>query len=93
MKKKNILRIAVVTLLILIIPMVAMQISEGVDWDLRDFATMGVLIFGTGLALDWVVRKLDKKKRAIALIAILAGFILIWAELAVGLMGTPIAGS
>ena len=56
MKKSNYLRIAGVTLLILVVPLVAMWPLDEFDWGFADFVIMGSMIFGTGLALDWVVR-------------------------------------
>ncbi|MFH6770171.1 hypothetical protein V8G56_15580 [Gaetbulibacter aquiaggeris] len=53
-----------------------------------------MLLLGLGFMLEVVLRKVQKKKNRIVLIAIiLIMFVLIWAELAVGLFGTPFAGS
>ena len=93
MKKSNYLRIAGVTLLILVVPLVAMWPLDEFDWGFADFVIMGSMIFGTGLALDWVVRKVDKKYRLLAVIGIILAFILLWAELAVGIFNSPLAGS
>lgn len=85
--------IAVVGVLLLI-PLVAMQFTDEVDWDVRDFIIMGVLLLGTGLLLELVLRKVKSLKNKVLIGgAILLGFFLIWAELAVGIFGTPFAGS
>jgi hypothetical protein len=63
------------------------------NWTLIDFITAGVLLFGTGFALNLVTRKVNKKYRLIALAAIIIAFLLTWVELAVGIFGTPFAGS
>ena len=85
--------LAVVTLL-LSIPFVAMQFTAEVNWSLTDFITMGVLLLGTGLLCELVIRKVTQTKHRIALCGvILLVLILIWLELAVGIFGTPFAGS
>ena len=44
-------RVALATAFILLLPLVAMQITDEVDWGLADFALAGVLLGGTGLLL------------------------------------------
>ena len=79
---------------LLLIPLVAMQFTTEVDWSTSDFVIMGVLLLGTGLLTELVLRKVKKTDHRIAIIlVILAAFFLIWAELAVGIFGTPLAGS
>ncbi len=52
------------------------------------------LLLGTGLICELVIRKINKIHYRIAICAaILAGLILIWAELAVGIFGTPLSGT
>ena len=59
-----------------------------------DFVVMGILLFGTGLAIEFAAKKLTNPVyRVAAIIVIVAALLLIWAELAVGLIGTPFAGS
>ena len=93
MKKKNTFVIFTVTLLILVVPLVAMWPLDEFDWGFADFVSIGAIIFGTGLLLDWVVRKVDKKYRLLVVIGIILAFFLIWAELAVGIFNSPIAGN
>ena len=45
-------RVALATALILLLPLVAMQITDEVDWGLADFAFAGALLGGTGLLLQ-----------------------------------------
>ncbi len=48
---------------------------------------------GTGLMVDLVLRKVTQTKYRIALCAaILICLLLVWAELAVGIFGSPLAG-
>jgi len=78
---------------ILLIPLIAMQFSNGVDWKILDFVIMGILLLGTGLLCELVLRKVKSTKGRIILCgAVLFSFLLIWAELAVGIFGTPFAG-
>jgi hypothetical protein len=71
-----------------------MQFSSEVNWSFFDFLVMGVLLLGVGLIFEVVLRKVPNKANRIALIAIiLIVFLLIWAEIAVGIFGTPFAGS
>ncbi|MFN0151693.1 MAG: hypothetical protein ACKVU1_13395 [bacterium] len=81
---KNITRVALVTAGLLLIPLVAMQFSSEVNWSLFDFIAMGAMIFVAGLMLDLVIRKTGKYRVAAAL-AIVAVFVWLWVELAVGL--------
>lgn len=83
-----------VVILILSIPLIAMQFTTEVKWDLSDFLVAGALLFSTGLALELVIRNLKSGTlRTIVLIVILTALFLIWAELAVGIFGTRFAGS
>lgn len=71
-----------------------MQFTEEVDWASRDFAIMAILIIGVGLSIDFAYRKVNSRiLRVISLFIIFGIFVLIWAELAVGIFGTPFAGT
>jgi peptidoglycan/LPS O-acetylase OafA/YrhL len=91
---KSLLRILVGTVLVLLIPLVAMQFSSDVDWNLTDFVIMGLLLLVTGAIYELaVLRVKSSKRRAVVAAMVLVVFLLIWAELTVGIFGTPIAGS
>jgi len=80
--------------LLLCLPLVAMQFSNEVNWSGFDFAVAGTLLLGTVLLCEWVLRKVRATKQRLWLLAgILLALFLIWAELAVGVFGTPLAGS
>jgi hypothetical protein len=77
--------IALATGLILLVPLVAMQFSSEVDWDLTDFITVGVLLFGVSSMFVLTARKVNQKYwTGLGVLFALAIFYL-WAELAVGI--------
>lgn len=80
--------------LLLFIPLFAMQVTTEVNWAVSDFVVMGILLFGTALAIEFILRNVRTFKSRILFCTIaLFIFLLIWAELAVGIFGTPIAGN
>lgn len=92
--KVRIYTILIVTAVILSIPLIAMQFTNEVKWGLFDFVVAGTLLLTTGLAIELVIRNVKTSKaRAILFFIILLALFLIWAELAVGIFGSPIAGS
>ena len=78
---------------LLAIPLVAMLFTDSVNWSLFDFIVAGILLYGTGIACEFVLRKASPKYKLIACAGILFLLFIIWAELAVGVFGTPFAGS
>jgi hypothetical protein len=93
-QNKRLFGIVFTVVLLLLIPLIAMQLTDEVNWNLFDFIVAGVLLLGTGLICEAVIRKVTKTGHRIAICgAILVGFLIIWAELAVGLFGTPFAGN
>ena len=94
MKTKRLTGILLTATFILLLPLIAMQFTGDVNWSLRDFVIMGILLYGTGLTIELVMRKVqNNKKRLLYCVAILGALFLIWAELAVGIFGSPFAGS
>jgi len=73
---------------LLLLPLVAMQFTDEVVWDLADFvifgALLGVALGGYELAMKLTVRA---AYRTAAGLAIAAAFFLIWLNLAVGIFG------
>lgn len=81
--------VAIVTGLILSVPLVAMQFTDEVKWSLPDFVVMGAIIFLTGLSFKLVTRSSPNIVYKIGFaFAIGAQFLMIWANLAVGLIGS-----
>lgn len=80
--------------LLLLIPLIAMQFTAEVNRTLFDFVIAGFLLLGTGLICELVVRKVKSMNHRLGFLAgILLVLFLVRAELAVGIFGTPFAGS
>lgn len=72
--------------LLLLLPLVAMQFTHEVDWQLSDFIVAGVLLFGTGVLCEYIFRKVPAKgTRILLLVSLLVLLLLVWAALAVGI--------
>lgn len=83
------LRIALATGLLLLVPLLAMQVTEQVDWSAGDFVAMGILSFTGGSALALVARKATRRRhRMIIGGLVVAAVVYAWAELAVGVFTT-----
>lgn len=93
-QNKRLVTILAIATAILFIPLIAMNLTNDVNWTLFDFIVGGVLLVGTGLTLEFILRKIKKLKYRIIFGSILfVVLFLIWAELSVGIFGTPFAGS
>ena len=87
------IRILHIVGILLLIPLVAMQLTKEVNWSLFDFIIMGAMLLITGLLGEVILKRVKKSKhRLMLMVAIVMIFFLIWAELAVGLFGTTFAG-
>ena len=81
-------------LFLLLIPLIGMTITDEINWSPFDFFTMGSLLILLGFGINLVISRVKNLKyRALYIGILVIIFMLIWAELAVGLFGTPIAGS
>ncbi|WP_437317411.1 hypothetical protein [Sorangium sp. So ce385] len=83
-------RIAVwgVAALVLLLPLIAMQFTEEVAWDLADFAIFGAMLVGACGTYELAARVTGNKAyRAAVAVALAAAFILVWMNLAVGILG------
>jgi len=89
MKNKRLIIIVLTSAIPLLIPLIAMQFTDEVNWTLFDFVVAGTLLLGTGLMCELAIRKISKIKYRIAIcVALLVALLLIWAELAVSILGT-----
>lgn len=83
----DLLRVGLATSMILLVPLVAMQLTGEVAWTGVDFAVAAVLLAGAGLACVRMARRAARLRRwqqvaAVGAVALL--FAVVWVELAVG---------
>jgi hypothetical protein len=77
MQNIRLIGIVLAVAFLLLIPLIA-----GFPWTRLDFVTAGVLLLGTGLLCEFVMRKVKKIEYQIALCGvILATLVLIWAAI------------
>jgi len=84
-----VIRVALVTVLLLLVPLLAMQFTPEVNWSPMDFAVGGVLLFIAGMS--WMLlsaRSAAIAYRLAAAIAVSTALLLAWGNLAVGLIGS-----
>jgi hypothetical protein len=75
--------------LLLLLPAVAMQFSDEVNWTASDFIFATVLILSVGIPLELVARRTGNLAyRAAVLFALAAAFLLVWINAAVGIIGS-----
>ena len=94
MKNKRFIIILLISLILLLIPLIAMHFTDEVNWTITDFIIAGGLLFGAVLISEIVLRKIKNKNYKVGLlVAIIIILTLIWIELAVGIFGTPFSGN
>jgi uncharacterized membrane protein len=76
---RSAVRVVVVTAGVLLVPLVGMQVSDGVSWSPGDFVFAGVLMATTGALLELVVRRPRAMALRLAAVAIAVGAILLGA--------------
>jgi hypothetical protein len=86
---KSLLLVGLVTGLLLLIPLVAMRYTAEVNWTLSDFVFAAVVLFGAGATFVLIARVGNNGMyRLAAAMGVLAGLLLVWANAAVGLVGS-----
>lgn len=74
---------------LLALPAVAMQFTSEVNWTPLDFVAMGVMLGALGLGVELAARaSANGWHRAGMGLALLTAFLLVWVNLAVGIIGT-----
>lgn len=91
-QNQDIMNVFIATGFILMIPVIGMQVSSEWDWKLFDFIIIGSLLVTAGLSYIFAARKMKNHRFILGFVIALA-VLLIWTELAVGIFGTPFAGS
>lgn len=75
--------------LILLLPLIAMQFTDEVNWQAADFVVFGAMLAAVGLTFELAVRKSrDTAYRAGFGLALLGAFLLVWVNGAVGIIGS-----
>ena len=81
------------TLVLLTIPFLSNIYINDFNWSLVDFIIMSVLIFSCLSFTGFIRKKFSGIKEILAIIIVVIVFILLWAELAVGILGSPLPRS
>lgn len=77
------------TAAVLMIPLVAMQFTNEVNWTLFDFIFAGAMLLGVGVAYEFLTGKSAKLAyRAGVATGLAAAFAIVWATGAVGIIGS-----
>jgi hypothetical protein len=86
--RRSTIAIVLAAALVLLLPLVAMQITDEVAWSPADFAAAGVLLVGSGLIYALVARKAGNiAYRAAVGVAVATALLLLWVVGAVGVIG------
>ena len=79
---------------LLLIPLIAMQFTKEVNWTFLDFFVAGGLLLSLAFSVDYIFKKVkNTANRLLILFGTLIIFFLLWAELAIGIFGSLMAGS
>jgi len=74
---------------LLLLPLVAMQFTDEVDWSLADFVVFGAMLVGAGGAFELAARMTRSTAyRAAVGVALAAALLLVWVNGAVGIIGS-----
>ena len=82
-----------ITVAVLLVVFLASLLSEQVTWSIYDFLIGGGLIFFFVTIETILWNKLKSKHRLFVVLFVLLVFLILWAEMAVGLFDSPLAGS
>jgi len=81
------------SLVLLLVPFILTNLFEGFNWGVEDFIIAGLLIFSCLSVVSYIKEKLGNQNKTITIILVIILFLIIWIELAVGVFGSPFAGS
>lgn len=85
---RSAVRVACAAALILLLPLLAMQVTDEVVWSPADFAGAGALLVGAGLMFELAARRAGNiAYRSAVGVALAAALLLVWLVGAVGVIG------
>ena len=85
---RKVLHVGLFTACALLLPLVVNRVSDEFNWTVFDFAVWGVLVFCAGIAYQLLAnRTAGIGYKAAAGIAVMTAFLLVWVNLAVGIIG------
>ena len=77
-----------ITVILFLLPLIAMRFTDEVDWGLGDFLLFGALLAGVNVAYDFLARRgSGLTYKTAAAVALAAAFLLVWLGLGVGIIG------
>ncbi len=80
--------------LLVLLPLIAMQFTDEVNWSPVDFLVFGLLVFSIGFALEIFISKSGNTLyRAAAGLSLCGVFFLVWLSLGVGVIGSECASA
>lgn len=93
--KFNIIKlIFIIVCCILMIPLIASQFNPDVNWDIQDYVIAAAILLGAGFLINVAFNRLKTvKHRTLIIIILFVLLLLLWAEMGVGIFGSPITGS
>lgn len=80
---------AIAASILLLVPLIASQVTDEVNWSIFDFITAWILLFSAGFTYKLITGKINNiVYRAAAAITVATALFLVWSNLAVGLIGS-----
>jgi hypothetical protein len=76
------------TAIILLLPLIAMQFTNEVNWTVSDFAFAGGLLVGSGIIYELAARAGNLAYQAAVVMALCAVILIMWTTGAVGIIGS-----
>lgn len=88
-QNKRLIAILAIVAAMLMVPLIAMQFTAEVRWDADDFIIAGSLLLGAGLLIELALRGGQTARYRIgAILSIITALVLVWVNLAVGIIGS-----
>jgi hypothetical protein len=73
---------------LLALPALAMRVTDEMNWDAFDFVVWGTMLLVAGGLVELAARARNLRYTLAASVAVLATFLLVWVNLAVGIVGS-----